>query len=166
MKFWALAVPVTLMGAMLNACQKKDPERKAQQDAHDVAMVERMSRAPFKPIVPSPITADVRERYGLDRAACAFRKKDGRGPLFLAGSREGFLNIAGDIKRYAAKAETAVLPGHARTTYIGLSGWADLVRLPDQGTGADQKRWPARLILHDAQERIAYTADGTVTCKG
>lgn len=165
-KLRSLAVPVAVMGAMTGGCDTKDIEQKASDTARDVAMVERMSQPPFQPVVPGPISDEDMQRYGLDRASCAFRKEGSEEPLFLAGSREGFIRIDNEIKRYAAKSAAADLPGDARTSYVGLAGWADLVRLPDEGTGAGQQHWPARLILHDAHERVAFTADGAVTCKG
>ena len=166
LKLRSLVVPVAVMGAMIGGCDTKEIEQKASDTARDVAMVERMSEPPLQPVVPSPISDEDMQRYGLDRASCAFRKEGVEQPLFLAGSREGFTRIDNEIQRYAAKRATADLPGDARTSYVGLAGWVDLVRLPDEGTGAGQNHWPARLILHDARERVAFTADGWVTCKG
>lgn len=162
--------------ALLAGCGKESPAQKAAENAHDVAMVERMSKEPFKPIVPVPITAVDIERYGLDKPGCSFGKgqigKIGQdGPIFIATSGEGFMRVGPDLKRFAAKDESADLPGGARTTYVGLSSWVDIVRLPDSGPGAesgsasDQQTWPARLIVHDSQERVAYRADGVMRCR-
>lgn len=153
-----------LLGGLLAGCWEKTPAQKAADDARDVAMVERMSKEPFRPIIPKPVTSIDVARYGLDRPGCAFRKGGTGDPLFVGDSVEGFMRIGGDLKRYAAKKESAQLPGKARTTYVGLASWIDLVRQPDAGTGSGQDRWPARLIIHDAQERVAFMADGTVTC--
>ncbi|SLJ87960.1 hypothetical protein [Novosphingobium mathurense] len=167
-----LAVLVFL--SLLAGCEEKDPQEEAAQDAKDIATVERMSREPFKPIVPDPITPVDIDRYGLDRAGCFFRKTGKAGsednggqkadPIFFGDSVDGFLRIKGDLKRFAAKTQSAEFPGGARATYVGLSSWLDIVRLPDAGTGADANVWPARLILHDSQERVAFMADGTVDC--
>lgn len=154
-----------LAGALLAGCAKS-PTQKAAEDARDAAVVERMSREPFKPIIPRAISPIDITRYGLDRPGCAFRKHGEQDPLFVADSDEGFMRIGGDLKRYAAKTESAQLPENARTTYVGLSSWVDLVRLPDAGTGGDQRHWPARILIHDAQERVAFMADGMVTCTG
>lgn len=159
-----MAALATLAGVLLTSCGGNDPARQAAEDAHDVAMVERMSREPFRPIIPSRITRIDVTRYGLDRPGCAFRKKNEQDPLFIGSRDEGFMRIGGDLRRFAAKQESAELPGDARATYVGLSSWIDLVRQPDSGSGGDQYRWPARLILHDAQERVAFMADGTMTC--
>ncbi|MEE4450027.1 hypothetical protein [Novosphingobium resinovorum] len=150
--------------ALLAGCGEEDPAKRAAEDAHDVAMVERMSREPFKPIVPIPITQTDIARYGLDKPGCRFGKK-GQAPVFIATRDEAFMRVGGDLKRYAARDLAADLPGGARTTYVGLSSWVDLVRQPDAGVPSDQYTWPARLIVHDAQERVAYRADGTVTCR-
>lgn len=154
-----------LFGSVLpTGCAEKDAARQAAQDARDIAMVERMSREPFEPIVPTAISSVDITRYGLDRPGCVFRKTGGNDPLFIAGGDEGFMRIGGDLRRYAAKLESAQLPGNARATYVGLSNWIDLMRRPDAGTGADEDHWPARLIVHDARERVAFMADGAVTC--
>jgi hypothetical protein len=133
-------------------------------------MVERLSQEPFQPILPKPITALDVARYGLDKPGCAFRKNGEGDPLFIAGREEGFLRIGGELKRYAAKGTSADLPGGARSTYVGLASWVDLVRQPDGEPGAtdaptDEMNWPVRLILHDAQERVAFMADGTMSCR-
>lgn len=148
----------------LTACGKEDPARKDAEDQQDIAMVERMSKEPFKPIVPKPITKVDVERYGLDKPGCQFRKQGDADPIFIANSEEGFMRIDGDLKRYAAKLESAQLPGNARTTYVGLSTWVDLVSLPDYDGGSDHTHWTARLVLHDSQERVAFLADGEVAC--
>lgn len=159
----AASVAVLLL-ALMSACAKEDSTENAAEDARDVAKVERMSREPFRPIVPDPITAVDVARYGLDRPGCSFRKAGAKDMLFFGNGTDGFLRIGDDLNRFAAKGESAKLPGGARTTYVGLSSWLDLVRLPDEGTGGDAFNWPARLILHDGQERVAFMADGTVTC--
>lgn len=166
----AIGVSGLALAVLLAGCgdehRAREEAKDAAEDARDIAMVERMSREPFKPILPKPIGAVDMARYGLDRAGCAFRKQNAQDPLFLAGSEEGFMRIAGDLNRYAAKTESAELPGGARATYVGLTSWVELVRLPDEGTGAGQDRWPARLVIHDAQERVAFQADGVVSCSG
>ncbi|WP_159975647.1 MULTISPECIES: hypothetical protein [unclassified Novosphingobium] len=155
--------------AFLAGCGKENPAQEASEDARDVAMVEKMSKAPFKPILPIAITGEDIERYGLDKPGCSFRKGQGANkaadPLFIAGKDEGFMRVGADLKRFSAKDVSADLPGGARSTYVGLSSWIDLVRLPDAGTGGNDLNWPARLIIHDAQERVAFRADGTMTCR-
>ena len=159
-----LVLSVILAGAMLAGCGQKDPAKQAAADARDVAMAERMSREPLQPIVPEPITASQITRYGLDRTACSFRR-DGTGdPLFMAGIQEGFMRLSGDLTRLAARTESAELPGHARGTYVGLSNRVEFSALPDKDGASGAKSWPARMIIHDQQERVAFTADGLMTC--
>ncbi|TCM22015.1 hypothetical protein EDF56_101695 [Novosphingobium sp. PhB165] len=160
----AMGLTMSLL-ASLAACGQGSPARKDAEDAHDIAMVERMSKEPFKPILPKPITRIDIDRYGLDKPGCTFRKQGDADPLFIANAEEGFMRIEGDLKRYAAKLESAQLPGNARATYVGLSTWVDLVSLPDKAGGSDNTHWPARLVLHDSQERVAFLADGEVTCR-
>ncbi|MFC0203167.1 hypothetical protein [Novosphingobium soli] len=155
-----LAVLLSLAG-----CGEKDPSTQAVEDARDVAMVERMSREPLKPLEPLPITRQDITRYGLDKPGCSFRKQGQGDPLFIAGKDDGYLHVGGDLKRFAAKSESADLAGGARSTYVGLSSWIDLVRQPDAGTGSDDMNWPARIVIHDAQERVAFMADGRMTCR-
>lgn len=155
--------------AFLAGCGKENPAQEAAEDARDVAMVEKMNQAPFKPTLPIAITGEDVERYGLDKPGCVFRKGQGAAkaedPIFIAGKDEGFMRVGTDLKRFSAKDVSADLPGGARTSYVGLSSWIDIVRLPDAGTGSDGLTWPARLIVHDAQERVAFRADGTMTCR-
>ncbi|WP_404480998.1 hypothetical protein [Novosphingobium sp. BL-52-GroH] len=151
--------------ALLAGCGDGNSADTPAEAAHDVAMVEKMSREPFKPILPGGITGMDIERYGLDKQGCSFRRGAATDPLFIAGKDEGFMRVGADLKRFAAKDVSADLPGGARTTYVGLSSWVDLVRLPDEGSGSDALNWPARLIVHDSQERVAYRADGTMTCR-
>ncbi|WP_232492238.1 hypothetical protein [Novosphingobium kaempferiae] len=151
--------------AMLAGCGEDTPAEKAADDAHDVAMVERMSREPFKPIVPIAITTDDIQRYGLDKPGCTFSKGTASDPLFIATRDEGYMRVGSDLKRFSARNLSADLPSGARTTYIGLSSWVDIVRQPDAGTNADADTWPARIIIHDAQERVAFRADGTMRCR-
>ncbi len=159
-RIWLGLVLVPLLGA----CDAKSHAEKKSDDAHDIAMVKRMSKAPFKPILPKPITEVDMERYGLGHRGCRFTAKGGKAPIFVAGPDEGFMIVDRDLDRYAAKTESAQLPGKAHSTYIGLANWLDIVRLPDEGTGGDQIHWPARLILHDAQERVAFMSDGMMDC--
>jgi hypothetical protein len=162
-KFTAVLLPIALLGS----CGKEDAKTQAAEDASDVAMVKRMSREPFKPINPDPIGPTDVARYGLDKPGCFFRKGDDdhADPIFFGDDTDGFMRLGGDLKRFAAKTLSAQLPGGARTTYTGLASWLDIMRLPDAGTGADAYKWPARLILHDSQERVAFMADGIVTCR-
>lgn len=153
-----------IAGVLVSGCKDNQSRRKAAQDAKDVAMVERMSREPFKPIVPMPIAETDVTRYGLDRASCAFRKPGEADPIFLGGSDEGFLRIGDDLKRFAAKQDSAQFPGNAKSGYIGLTSWIDISRQPDAGTDGSQTNWPARLVIHDSLERVAFMADGTMTC--
>ncbi len=159
-KTWAALVSLALLGA----CTKESPPEKAAQNAQDVAMVERMSRAPFRPIVPDPIRSVDIARYGLDRPGCSFRKTGAEDILFFGDASDGFLKIGDDLKRFSAKTRSAELPEGARSTYIGLSSWLDIVQLPERNGDGDPSTSPARLILHDAQERVAFMADGTITC--
>jgi hypothetical protein len=157
---------MTMLGitALLAGCGDGNSADTPAEAASDVAMVERMSQAPFRPILPGGITAMDIERYGLDKPGCSFRRGAATDPLFIAGKDEAFMRVGTELKRLAAKSTSADLPGGARTTYVGLTSWIDLVRLPDEGSGADALNWPGRLIVHDSQERVAYRADGTVTC--
>ncbi len=149
---------------LLSACHKETREQKAADDARDVAMVEQMSREPFVPIVPKPITNVDRARFGLDHRGCMFTAKGDKAPIFVAGPDEGFMDIDGNLGRYAAKVSSAELPGHAHSAYVGLDNWVDIVRQPDAGTNGTDVHWPARLMVHDAQERVAFMIDGMMNC--
>ena len=150
--------------AFLAGCGDDEAARSPAQAARDVAMVERMSKEPFKPVLPVVITSMDIERYGLDKPGCSFRKGAQKDPLFIAGKDEAFMRVGADLKRFSAKDVSAQLPGGARSTYVGLAGWVEVMRLPDADSGGDSLTWPARLVIHDAQERIAYQADGAMSC--
>jgi hypothetical protein len=152
----------------LGACsENKDRAEDAAEAARDVAMVERMNETPFRAITPAPITTQDVARFGLgERGGCLFRPglDDRADPLLVTQSDEAILKIADQLARMAAKRSSATLPGGAYTAYVGLYSWIDLMRLPDEGTGGDDYRFPARLILHDAQGRIAFQSNGSVLC--
>lgn len=150
--------------ALLSGCKGENSADDGATQAKDVAMVERMSKEPFQPIIPAAITSDDVARYGLDKPGCTFRKGESKDALFVAGKDEGFMRIGPDLKRYSAKEASADLSGGARSSYVGLGSWVDFVRLPDGDTGGGETKWPARLIVHDAQERVAFRADGMMTC--
>lgn len=151
--------------ALLAGCGDGNSADSPAEEAHDVAMVERMSKEPFKPVLPTVITEVDIERYGLDKPGCTFRKGNQKDALFIAGKDEAFMRVGADLKRFSAKDVSAQLPGGARSTYVGLAGWVDVMRLPGDGTGDDAMHWPARLVIHDAQERVAYQADGMMSCQ-
>lgn len=160
LKSWPYAATL----ALLAGCSSQTPQERRSDDARDVAMVERMSRAPLVPVTPSAISRDDIARYGLDRPGCIFTKASGEGPLFIATRDDGFMRLGSEIKRFAAKQTGAGLPGGARTTYVGLSSSVDFARQPSDGTADDQADWPARMIVHDAQDRVAFMADGRMRC--
>ncbi|MBH0113107.1 hypothetical protein I5E68_09135 [Novosphingobium sp. YJ-S2-02] len=149
---------------LVTACQKEDPVEEYAEDQQDVAMVERMSKPPFRPVIPKPITKVDMARYGLDHRGCLFTAQGDKAPVFVAGADEGFMHIGSDLQRFAARTTSAELPGEARSSYTGLSNWIDIVRQPDEGEGGTALHWPARLMLHDPQKRVAYMADGTMDC--
>ncbi|WP_226635563.1 hypothetical protein [Novosphingobium profundi] len=151
--------------AALAACGSEDTVAEKKADAaKDVAMVKRMSKAPFEPIIPQPIADVDMERYGLSHRGCRFTAKGDENPIFVAGPDEGFMIVPPDLDRYAARTTSAELPGGAHSTYTGLENWLDIIRLPDDETGGDAVNWPARIMLHDAQERVAFMADGMMDC--
>ncbi|WP_237714100.1 hypothetical protein [Novosphingobium sp. Rr 2-17] len=154
-----------VLAGFLAGCGGDNPKEEAAEDARDVAMVERMSKAPLDPVLPAPITANDVARYGLDKPGCSFRKVNQTDPVFIAAGDEGFMTIGGELKRFAGKSTAAQLPGGAYTSYVGLSSTIDLVRQPDAaGAKSDQSHFPARLTVHDAQRRIVFMADGEITC--
>ncbi|MCJ2177439.1 hypothetical protein [Novosphingobium album (ex Hu et al. 2023)] len=159
-----LLLPAIAAGAILTGCAEKDPATQASEDARDVAMAERMSRVPVQPVVPEPLTADLITRYGLDRARCSFRKSKTGEPLFLASTQEGFLSLSGELARMAARTGSGELLGGARAAYTGLSNWVDFMALPETGDKPGPDRWPVRMIIHDSQDRIVFTADGVMSC--
>jgi hypothetical protein len=144
------------------------PQRKAADDARDVAMVERMNQAPFKPIRPQPFTPDDLAQYDLTREGCTFRpgNKPDEPPLFVAQSDRGYLKVAGVLKPLSVKTGSAELPSGAHSTYMGLDSWIELVaQAGDESKGADGKTaWPSRLVIHDAEQRVAFNALGHVSC--
>lgn len=160
-----------IAGLMLLAgCGKDPPPAKAPDDARDIAMVKRMNQAPFKPILPEPITAEDMARYDLGRDGCSFRRGDDAAAdlLFITQEDRGYLKVGGKLQTVAAKQGSAELPAGARSTYVGLDNWVELVAQAGSGgvDAPDLSEWPSRMVIHDAQERVGFDARGMVRCKG
>jgi hypothetical protein len=51
---------------------------------------------------------------------------------------------------------------------MGLDNWIELVaQAGDEGQGPGGKQaWPSRLVIHDADQRVAFNARGQVSCTG
>jgi len=164
------AMAVLLGFWFLSGCGgEQEAKSKAAEDAEDVAMVERMNRTPFKPIRPEPFTSDDLDRYDLGRAGCVFRPGENpqEPPLFVTQQDRGYIKIAGRLQPLAAKAGSAELPAGARSTYVGLDNWIELVSQagPESSQPAGTQAWPSRLVIHDAEERVAFDSRGHVFCR-
>jgi len=159
-----------LLGAvLLGGCGgEKADRRQAADDAKDIAMVERLNRVPFKPIKPEPFTQDDITRYDLARAGCMFRPGNDpkEEPLFVAQNDRGYLKVGDKLMPLAVKGGSAELPSGAHSTYVGTNNWVELVaQAGDQGTGPNgSAAWPSRLVIHDAEERVAFDSLGQVSC--
>jgi hypothetical protein len=156
--------------ALLAGCGENPPAEKVRDDARDIAMVKRMNQAPFKPILPEPITAEDMARYDLGRDGCSFRRGDDAAAdlLFITQEDRGYLKVGGKLQTVAAKQGSAELPAGARSTYVGLDNWVELVAQAGSGgvDAPDLSEWPSRMVIHDAQERVGFDARGMVRCKG
>lgn len=146
------------------------PKAKAVDDAQDVAMVERMNKPPFQPIRPEPFTADDIAQYDLARAGCMFRPGDkpDEAPMFIAQQDRGYLKIEGKLLPLAVRAGSAELPSGAHSTYVGTQNWVELVAQAGEGGAGSGSgnAWPSRLVIRDANERVAFNAIGLVSCAG
>ncbi|VWX51499.1 hypothetical protein [Novosphingobium sp. 9U] len=167
MRAWLAVLGV----AVLAGCDgNDDPQHKAADDAHDVALVERLNQPPFKPVLPQAFTTEDIARYDLARAGCMFRpgNKADEAPLFVAQEDRGYLKIDGKLRPLAVKSGSAELPSGAHSTYIGTSNWIELVaQAGGEGSGpGGAKAWPSRLVIHDANERVAFDSLGQVSCAG
>lgn len=164
------AIGVLLGLAFLSGCGGGDREaqRKASDDAKDVALVEKLNRVPFKPILPEPFEAEDIARYDLARSGCMFRPGDNPNekPLFVAQEDRGYLKIEGKLYPLSVKSGSAELPSGAHSTYIGTQNWIELVaQAGDQGTTVNgAQSWPSRLVIHDSSERVGFDAVGQVRC--
>jgi hypothetical protein len=155
--------------ALLAGCgEDAPPQAKAVDDAKDVAMVERMNQPPFRPIRPEPFTAADVDQYDLARAGCMFRPGDkpDEAPLFIAQRDRGYLKIEGRLQPLSVRTGSAELPSGAHSIYVGTQNWVELVAQAGHGgTGSGaSKAWPSRLVIRDANERVAYDAVGQVSC--
>jgi hypothetical protein len=161
-----------MMGiALLAGCgEDAPPKAKAVDDAKDVAMVERMNQPPFRPIRPQPFTAADIAQYDLARSGCMFRPGNNpdEAPLFIGQQDRGYLKIEGTLQPLSARTDSAELPSGAHSTYVGTKIWIELVAQAGHGgagSGAG-KAWPSRLVIRDANERVAFNAIGQVSCAG
>ena len=155
--------------ALLGGCgAEEEPPRKADDDAKDVAMVERLNQPPFRPIRPEPFVTDDVDRYDLARDGCMFRPgtKPDEAPLFIAQKDRGYLKLGGKLLPLAVKSGSAELPSGAHSTYVGTSNWVELVaQAGESGKALDgSETWPSRLVIHDANERVAFDSLGQVAC--
>lgn len=150
--------------ALLLASCGGEPEEKSstpQNAARDIAMVERMNKVDAKSILPQGMNADDMARYDLNRG-CLFRIEGSDEPVFVAQRERGYLKLDGALQPVSAKAGSAELPGGARSIYVGLDNWVELVA--QAGAGGNENTWPSRVVIHDAQERVVYDKAGRVTC--
>jgi len=159
---------LTAVALVLSGCGTSPEEKPEQRNenaagvARDVAMVARMNRVEARPILPQPFSKDDMARYDLARG-CMFRLAgEDEAPVFVAQRERGYLKIDGDLEPLAAKGGSAELPGGARSIYVGLDHWIELVA--QAGEGGDKQSWPSRLVIHDSQERVAYDKLGRVSC--
>jgi hypothetical protein len=157
--------------AALTGCgERKEPQVKAIDDEQAIAMVERMNQTPFRLIRPQPLSGEDLARYDLARTGCSFRPGDDpdEPPLFVAQRDRGFLKIGGVLQPVAAKTGSAELPSGAHSAYVGLDGSIELVaQAGSEANGPGGKQaWPSRLVIHDAQQRVAFNAVGRVSCTG
>ncbi|MET1756056.1 hypothetical protein ABVV53_11390 [Novosphingobium sp. RD2P27] len=157
---------------LLSGCgNEPEARRDPADDARDVAAVERLSQPPFRPIRPEAFTSDDIDRYDLAREGCVFRPGnavDGP-PVFIAQKDRGYLKIEGRLQPLAPKEGSSELPSGAHATYIGTENWVELVaQAGDAGSAASASRngWPSRLVIHDANERVAFDGLGQVNCTG
>ena len=109
-------------------------------------------------------------RYDLGRDGCSFRRGDDAAAdlLFITQEDRGYLKVGGKLQTVAAKQGSAELPAGARSTYVGLDNWVELVAQAGSGgvDAPDLSEWPSRMVIHDAQERVGFDARGMVRCKG
>jgi hypothetical protein len=164
---WAVLAGAILLTGCGDAKEAATSPRDAERD---VAMVERMNQTPFKAIRPEPFSRDDLARYGLERDGCMFRPGDkGDGPpLFVAQQDRGYLKVNATLQPLSVKSGSAELPSGAHSTYMGLDSWIELVA--QAGGEASQPggraAWPSRLVIHDAEQRIAFDVRGLVSCAG
>lgn len=154
--------------AALSGCGNDSPApRSPEQAAKDVAMVERMNQPPFSPIRPQPFTPDDIAKYDLHRG-CEFRPGSelSEPALFVAQEDRGYIKIDGRLMPLAVKSGSAELPSGAHSSYVGTQNRIELVSQAGAEGEVTQgrKAWPSRLVIHDANERVAYDALGQVRC--
>lgn len=153
---------------LLAGCGEERQQRDSREDAHDVALVQRMNQPPFKPVRPEPFTTDDIASYDLAREGCMFRPGNNpdEAPLFVAQRDRGYVKIEGRLHPLAVRSGSAELPGGAHSTYVGVANWVELIaQAGSQGAAPDGKSaWPSRLVVRDANERVAFNSLGQVSC--
>lgn len=164
-KVWAVLAGSVLLAACGDA---KDAGTMPTDAERDIAMVQRMNQTPFKAIRPESLTPDDLVRYDLTRDGCTFRPGDkaDEPPLFVAQHDRGYLKVAGTLQPLSVKSGTAELPSGARSTYMGLDNWIELVAQAGEETSLPDgtQAWPSRLVIHDAEQRVAFNVRGRVSC--
>ncbi|PZO71611.1 MAG: hypothetical protein DI636_03275 [Pelagerythrobacter marensis] len=158
-----LGVTLTLL-----ACApEQTAEQKAAADAADIAAVERAQQVPPEPINPQTIAfADI-EKHDLFGASCAFvPETSGTDPVLLAMERAGWMKIKGEMIRFAPDAGSAALPLGARGRYTGAkyAFTLDIAEGEGRQSGSETTDFPARLVVSDERDQVAYEANGTAQC--
>lgn len=165
------ALPIIAsLGATLTlvACApEQTAEQKAAADAADIAAVERAQQVPPEPIDPQPIAfADI-EKNDVFGASCSFiPETGGTDPIVLAMERAGWMKIKGEMMRFAPDAGSAALPLGARGRYTGTkyAYTLDIAEGEGKQAGSETMDFPARFVVTDERDQIAYEANGTAQC--
>lgn len=161
---------VPLLVLALSACGQSEPGRKAISDEEAIAAVEAAQNRlpPIKEIVPQPLTRADFARIEPG-PACSFRPDaDLAGdPLMHSGKSLAYLKIDGELIKLASDPGGPELPLGTWQHYVGKSVTLRIEWPGGAGkrVDVDRRRWPARLVLRDPIDRIAYDASGWLDCE-
>lgn len=161
MRAWVmLAVP------LLAACGDESADDRAEQDSHDVALVEKANNTlpPLDQIEPEPISdADV-ERYDLLGAACNYAPGTSLGNRVFARESDAFVKIDGQVERFAADPGSRELPARSRSLYASKDY---SLRLQIHGVGTPAGKlvsYDGDVEIRDPHGRIVYQGTGPALC--
>lgn len=165
---WKQGVALGIAVLALSACGKElTPEEQERQDARDVAMVEKVNKAPppMQEVTPDPILEGDRERYAIKHGGCSFSPGFSLSERVVALPVIAYVKLENEMQRFAADVGSAELPAGTRAQYFGKAYSLQLSVTQDKDEDGKPAEPEGSVTLRDAQGRVVYSGTGTVHCE-
>lgn len=162
-----LGVIVGLGALALSACGKDvSPEEQERMDERDIAMVEKVNKAPppMRDVTPDPILAADRERYAIKPGGCSFSPGFSLSERVITLPVVAYAKIDGEMQRFAADVGSAEMPAGTRAQYFGKVYSLQLSITQDKAEDGKPAEEEGSVVIRDAQGRVVYSGTGTIHC--